>query len=223
MEFANVNTVYKLYNLIINKNQEGGYLSSDEYNLLLPKIQDRWFNSKFDKYGSGTLSEDDIRTIKKTENIPNNSSGIAPIPTDYYHLDGITSRNYYTKRGITKSTLVPHDVLDTSEFNTRVGSDSLEPTKDYPISKLNASTIETLPSDIPMITLSYLRNPVAPVWGFTVTNGRKVYDSSTSTQFEIPQYAETQLVLMLLEENSVTIRDQEAVQYALQKEQVNGN
>lgn len=223
MAFADVNEVYRLYNLIINKNQEGGYLSSDEYNILAPKIQIRWFNKVYETYGSDAKSEDDMKVLKKVLDIPTNTSGEINIPTDYYHIDSITSINYYKKRGIVKSTRVQHEILDTSQLDNRIGSDSLVPTYEYPVSVVNSTTIKTVPEEVPIIRLNYLRVPTDPVWAFTISNNRKVYDSGNSTQYEVPEYATPQLVLMLLEEMGVSIRDVDAVQYAIQKEQVNGN
>ena len=223
MAFADVNEVYELYNLIINKNQAGGYLSSDEYNNLAPKVQTRWFNKAYETYGSSQQSEDDLKVLKTSVNLPLNTEGNVTIPSDYFHLDAITSVNYYKKRGILKSTRVQHEIVSTSEYANRIGSDSLVPTKDYPISLLEASTIKTNPTTIPILTLDYLKQPTPPVWAFTVVSGRKVYDSANSTQFEVPEYATPQLVLMLLEEMGVSIRDVDVTQYAVQKEQVNGN
>jgi len=67
------------------------------------------------------------------------------------------------------------------------------------------------------IDISYIRKPNNPIWGFTVgTLGQYVYSSSTSTQFELSNVEQTEVIVRILAYAGVVIRDPQIVQVATQ-------
>jgi hypothetical protein len=70
------------------------------------------------------------------------------------------------------------------------------------------------PRSINRVIFTYLRQPVAPVWGFTVTNGRPVYNSTTSTNFEAPEEAFGDIANRILSLLGIYVREPQLQQYA---------
>ena len=67
------------------------------------------------------------------------------------------------------------------------------------------------------IDISYIRKPNNPIWGFTVgTLGQYIYNSSTSTQFELSNVEQTEVIVRILAYAGVVIRDPQIVQVATQ-------
>ena len=80
------------------------------------------------------------------------------------------------------------------------------------------------------ITVSYIRKPADIVWGYqqlgggTWTSGPYIYNSATSTQFELDNTEQTEVILRILAYAGVVIRDPQIVQaasQAVQSEEVN--
>lgn len=75
------------------------------------------------------------------------------------------------------------------------------------------------------ITISYIRKPANPYWGFTVgTLGQYVYSSTASVQFELDATEQTELIIRILAYAGVIIRDPQIVQVAqqaIQSEEIN--
>lgn len=55
--------------------------------------------------------------------------------------------------------------------------------------------------------MNYIRKPVDPHWGYNTVNSDPVYNSNTSTQFEIPASDETELVYKICSLAGLSIRD----------------
>jgi hypothetical protein len=75
------------------------------------------------------------------------------------------------------------------------------------------------------ISISYIRKPADVVWGFTVgTLGQYVYSTSLSTQFELLNTEQNEVILRILAYAGVVIKDPEIVQAAanaVQAEEIN--
>ena len=68
------------------------------------------------------------------------------------------------------------------------------------------------------ISLSYIRKPADVVWGFTIgTLGQYLYNQSTSTQFEINDTEQNEVILKILAYSGIIIRDPQIVQAASQQ------
>ena len=75
------------------------------------------------------------------------------------------------------------------------------------------------------ISISYIRKPTDVQWGFTVGSlGQYVYNSSTSTQFELLNTEQNEVILRILAYAGVVIKDPQVVQLAanaVQAEEIN--
>ena len=75
------------------------------------------------------------------------------------------------------------------------------------------------------ISISYIRKPADVNWGFTIGSlGQYIYDSSTSTQFELLNTEQNEVILRILTYAGVVIKDPQIIQAAanaVQTEEVN--
>tara|TARA_R100001163_G_scaffold65748_1_gene64460 strand:- start:9897 stop:11102 length:1206 start_codon:yes stop_codon:yes gene_type:complete len=67
------------------------------------------------------------------------------------------------------------------------------------------------------VTVSYIRKPEDVVWGFSVgTLGQYIYSSSSSTQFELSDVEQNEVILRILAYAGVIIKDPQIIQVASQ-------
>ena len=107
-----------------------------------------------------------------------------------------------------------------------------KPSETFPIYTYEQSTIGTSGDDTGQqhiyvypesittasdVTVSYIRKPNNVVWGFTTgTLGQYIYNKSLSTQFELSNIEQTEVILRILAYAGVVIRDPQVVQIASQ-------
>ena len=136
------------------------------------------------------------------------------------------------------TTEVQH--VDRNRYLYLASSPYTEPTTNFPVYLYERPTQGTggtstsnphlyiYPSSITSandIKVSYIRKPSDVVWGFSTGNlGQYLYSSSVSTQFELIESEQTNVILRILAYAGVIIRDPQIVQVASQAvraEQVN--
>lgn len=206
---------------LLRKNQSGGYVSPSFFNELAKKIQYRWFDNKRVLYESSKRITADLLPLKENVTLVV-TSGVATLPSDWWADDAVVYRSYYTQQGTDKSLLVPLEPVSTQEWASRIGSEAFAPTREFPIYQLrDGDKIDVMPRSIRQIEMWYIRKPTDPVWGYTTNSvGRAAYNSATSTDFEVPDYANTEIVNMFLEELGVSVRDGGVTEYAQMREKV---
>ena len=97
------------------------------------------------------------------------------------------------------------------------------PTSKFPQCSIEGTTIKILPA-IPTsavvgitksYTLEYIKKPDAPVWGFTIGSlGQYIYATGASTNFEISDLDQSELILRILAYAGLVVRDPEITQSA---------
>jgi hypothetical protein len=151
------------------------------------------------------------------------------VPNDLYKLGTVIYDN---------TTEVQH--VDRNRYLYLASSPYTQPTTNFPVYMYERSTQGTsgnntsnphlyiYPSSITNandIKVSYIRKPSDVVWGFSTGNlGQYLYSSNVSTQFELIESEQTNIVLRILAYAGVIIRDPQVVQVAAQAvraEQVN--
>jgi hypothetical protein len=70
------------------------------------------------------------------------------------------------------------------------------------------------------VQANYIRKPVDPHWGYVSVGGDPVYNSATTTNFEISEEDETELIIKICKYAGLSIREAEVVQLTTQQEQV---
>ena len=67
---------------------------------------------------------------------------------------------------------------------------------------------------------NYLRKPVDPIWGYTTVSGDPVYNQASSTNFEISENDEVDLIIKICKYSGLAIREPEVVSAMDNKESV---
>ena len=89
-------------------------------------------------------------------------------------------------------------------------------------SRLDRIKIYPYPGDIhdPLdkVRISYLKNPLKPNWGYVVVNDKPLYNSNTSTDFELHAAEESELVYRILAFTGIAIEKPQLTQAAISLE-----
>jgi len=74
--------------------------------------------------------------------------------------------------------------------------------------------IQFYPTKVQTAILTYLRKPIDPVWAFTVSNGRPVYDAANSVDLEAPDEVANEIIMMAASYLGINLREPELIQYS---------
>jgi hypothetical protein len=97
-----------------------------------------------------------------------------------------------------------------------------EPTLRFPKYSEFSDNIRILPKNVGIVMMDYFKLPTAPVWGYTITNSRPVYNSSTSTNFDWDEFSFNNIAAIYLSLIGVNLKDGELAQFSeLYKQQTN--
>jgi hypothetical protein len=208
---VDINTVYQRVLAITNKEQRG-YITPQEFNFLANQAQLDIFEQYFydiNQFGripgndteySDMLSilEEKISIFEKT-NIA--IAGGTTLPADLYRLgsvifngaeaESISQKNYIF---ITQSPLA-------------------QPTNDFPIYIRDNSGIKVygknatgaIEQKTSGVTCNYVKTPASASWASNTVTG--LYDAGNSTQFELHESEETELVIKILALAGIILRD----------------
>ena len=242
---VNVNTVYQTVLSILNKEQRG-YITPDEFNKLATQVQLEVFEGYFDELNQQLrVPQTDGEYADRQKNIDNcisifktvgNCTYSAPggffLPPPNLHVIGTvifkdeievqrTQRNdllFQNLSPITKpSTSFPVYLYEQNEPG-QLGIPTGE-TRLY----IYPKTITTAAD----ITVSYIKKPQDVVWGFQQlgggawVSGPYIYSQDASTQFDVDDSEQSNLILRILAYSGIIIRDSSIVQAASMEIQQN--
>jgi len=239
----NVNTVYTTVLSILNKEQRG-YITPEEFNKLATQVQLEIFENYFEDLNQQLrVPQADSEYANRQKNIDNCISIFKTIGTTTYNgaggyflppsdLHRIGTVIYKDEKEIER--IERNDLLQINMSNLT------KPTTTYPVylyeqagqgidgNNTGQSHIYVYPKTILSasdISISYIRKPADVQWGFTVGSlGQYVYNSSTSTQFELLNTEQNEVILRILAYAGVVIKDPQVVQLAanaVQAEEIN--
>ncbi len=233
----NVNTVYTTVLAILNKEQRG-YLTPDEFNKVGAQVQLEIFESYFENLNqqlrtpqNSTEYADRVKMLKEKIATFETAAAVTvalsgqfgrtTLPADL-HRFGMLEYTNGSKLPVEVEKLSRHEFLQARR------SQLTSPTQDYPICYIEGNNLNILPgiataaagangSPAQAYMVEYVKKPVDPVWGFTVNNvGAYIYASGSSTNFEISDIDQTELITKILMYTGVIIRDPEIMQAAAQ-------
>lgn len=159
----------------------------------------------------------DVRVVNGLMGLPNGTNidvNSLVMPTMWFPSRIL---HKYTSNG--KIVSQPIDIVKDSEWVLRLNSNIVAPTKKRAIANYQNNHLLIEPSNlINLVTLTYVRNPLTPIWFYTVVNGRPVYDSINSVDVDAPESAMNEIAMIALELIGIRIREQELVQSAASME-----
>ena len=223
---VNIDTVYQRILAIANKEQRG-YITPLEFNLLANQAQMDVFEQYFydknqnERLPGNETDYSDVADILDEKISVFEKSGVVAngitLPIDLYRLGIITTPELYEAERV-----------DRKDFFTIMASPLTRPTNNRPIYTRDESGVKVYNSSGQILTnlsCTYVKQPSKVEWGYVVTtsggsttNGKALYNPSTSTNFEHHRSDETELVLKILELSGIVINKPGLVQLAGQED-----
>ena len=227
---VDINKVYERVLFVANKEQRG-YITPDEFNSYATQAQLEVFESYFIKkfqteQAPGTTDdysdisanvEEKITFFDNTITIDGRTGNIYAYPENFYRLALISVNGRMADE-------VSHK--DLTYINL---SPLTAPTVTQPVFSRHEGGLTLYPLDYTgAITMTYVRKPVDPVWAYMDPTQEQIdmgvpdepiYNSATSTQFELHPADEQDLVYKILTMAGVAIKQQDIAGYGQGKDQ----
>ena len=234
----NVNTVYQTVLMILNKEQRG-YMTPTEFNKVATQVQLEIFEKYFDDLNQQLrIPQADTDYADRQENIDEKIAIFKTFGNAVYD-NSLLNNPYFT---LPTSDLYGNVVsfyrlgnvlfdnekvvqrLDRHDFYYINNSKLTKPTIVNPVYLYENQKLFIKPvSIINNIQVDYIRKPNDVIWGFTPgTLGQYVYNEDSysltnptgSTNFEIHESEQTEVILKILLYSGIIIRDPQVVQTA---------
>ena len=226
---VNIDTVYQKVLTLANREQRG-YITPQEFNLLADKAQLDVLNNYFhdiktahmkpkNQTGFGdeleALSEK-LQPFKSSTTIDNDgSSASLTLPTTLYKIDTVFKTEgeviELSKKEVLLTESNPLTKATTNRtVYVREANDTI---------KLYPTPAGTVNSPI-SFEIQFFKKPTTPSWGYVVVNDKALYNSSTSTNFELHASEEETLVGRILELAGITINRPDLHQAAMVDKQM---
>jgi len=203
-----VDTVYQRVLALANKEQRG-YITPQEFNLLANQAQMEIFEQYFydqksedqNLKNSTEFSNVDEMLDEKLSIFKNiqaltvtGSTGI--LPNDMYRLGSL----FYA------SSLIEVEQVTEEELMYLQQSPLAKPSIYCPaFVRSGGDTVTLYPTPSAAINLNYIKTPAKVAWGYAVINDNALYNSGSSTNFELHGSDETELVYKILSLAGITI------------------
>lgn len=215
----NVDQVFQIWKGILAKNQQQGYGTRENFYLYINQAQRGYLDYLMGQYQEYQIKRP-ISVVQFNQNLRirqsvapliygailniNPGTGIGDFPNDYEFVD-----NMWGVYGYYNIKFIQQDRLDSYIHS------EIDPIQQNPVYLIQHEGFHFFPQDIGMSKLSYVRTPPSIVWGYTLdSNGREVYDPSTSQD---PIWAETDIMAIIaraLEYQGISIQVGAVVQFA---------
>lgn len=162
---ANINDIYQLVQYRANKSGFLGNISPNDFNLIFPRAEIKYFNSLYAQYYktqriSDALSRffSGLTAISMTTS--GGSAGQYIFPSDLFHVDAIT----HNVSGIQ----YPVVRVEKDRLSNHLSSKIEAPTTTFPIYTEYKTYLQFYPLDLANANIVYLKAPTTSVWGYTL-------------------------------------------------------
>lgn len=213
----NVDTVYQKVLAIANKEQRG-YVTPQEFNLFARQAQQEIFDNYFHdlktaqlKPKNSTDTSDEINLLNEKISIHRN---VATVSDSSITSQYAVPPNAYIVSKVTFNNSNGQDVLitelDSNEFNYANLNPLTAPQASRPIYvRVSGGEIGIAPIGFTEdIKIYYIERPTDPDWGYVVVNGKALYNSNTSIDFDLHDSEENNLVMRILTLAGIAMKDQ---------------
>ena len=233
-----VNTVYQTVLMILNKEQRG-YMTPTEFNKVATQVQLEIFEKYFDDLNQQLrVPQADTDYADRQENIDEKIAifktfGNANYVTvnsslSYFNLPSTDSYgeavSFYRMGNVTYNNEIIVQRLDRHSFSYVNRSKLTKPTTLNPVYLYENQKLFVKPTSIISdVQVDYVRKPNNVIWGFTTGNlGQYIWNenpytgvpSTGSTNFELHESEQSEVILKILIYAGIVIRDPQIVQAA---------
>lgn len=209
-------TIDEFYRSVLDmaKKASGTYIKPEHFNRAIGIAQEQLYMERLGNiqeyqlgypaprigYPMSEKVENDLRPFLTTVNaVVIDAGGQYTLPTNYVHSVAV----YITTTGQAV------DMVNPTALPQRLSSTLLPINVEYPICVLLPTVIQFYPITglDGLVSLRYLRKPTKPIWAYTVSSGRPVYDVGNSVQIEFADINHNDLLVRTLAQLSVHIED----------------
>lgn len=212
----NVNTVYKTVLLVLNKEQRG-YMTPEEFNKIGAQVQLEIFEKYFEDLNQLTRSpQTDTDYADRIAYLEEKLSPLTRYEAGISSQEGVLTNQVHRLNTVVYNDLELQRV-SRGEYTNINKSPLTKPSLTQPVFIQENNLIYTYPTSVSSnVFLSYIKKPNDPVWSFTSGNtlGVYVYDSNTSTNFELHSSEQTELILRILAYAGIVLNNPQIVQAA---------
>jgi len=224
-----VDTVYQRVLAVLNKEQRG-YLTPQEFNLFANQAQRDIFEQYFydinqfgRMHGNDTEYSDMLNILNEKISIfeaEGAVTGGTTLPIDLYRLGTIKVTYTDPYRTAAPSKIAEAERVNKNEYLYIIQSPLGGPTVDRPIYIRDENGVRVYgPAQLTTgVTCNYIKVPTDVEWNYTMVLGVPQYNASTSTNFQLHESEEPELVEKILELSGLLLKDPGVYQIANQEE-----
>lgn len=233
---VSVDTVYKRVLGILNKEQRG-YVTAQEFNLFANQAQLDIFEQYFYDinqfgrlHGNDTEYSDMLNILNEKINIFETSANLVydtdhfNLPADLYRLGTIIYSNTTTDNfGVQSTEQIEAERINKNEFIYINLSPLTKPKNTRPIFTADSVGLKVYgDSELTSnVSCNYIKKPSKVNWSYQIVFDEPLYDAANSTDFELHESEETELVIKILELSGLLIKDINMYQIANAEEMQN--
>ena len=204
---VNINTVYQRVLAITNKEQRG-YITPQEFNYMANQAQLDIFEQYFYDLnqfaripGNSTEYSDMLDILEEKISLFETNGTVTSgtdLPADLYRLGSVMYNGIEAEHVTQKDWIY----LKSSPLS--------QPSNDFPIYIRNTAGIKVYADSLTVnktsnVTCNYVKTPTSASWAYDSTTG--LYDSGNSTNFELHESEETELVIKILAMAGIILKD----------------
>jgi hypothetical protein len=143
-------------------------------------------------------------------------TGTGSFPSGYYRMGEL----YYNCPSL--SRYVEIEKINQNEIHHIQNSPLTNPNSEMPVYVQTSGTaIQTYPTITSGVVCNYISRPSSVNWSATVVLGESLYNANASTNFQLHDSEESELVIKVLELAGITIKDPQLYPIAAQEEAQN--
>ena len=224
---VSVDTVYQRVLAILNKEQRG-YLTPQEFNLFANQAQRDIFEQYFydinqfgRMHGNDTEYSDMLNILNEKISgfeAEGAVTGGTALPADLYRLG--TVKVQYVDPITAATKIAEAERLTKGEYIYIAQSPLTAPTVSRPIYTRDENQLKVYgPAQLTTaVTCNYIKIPTTAEWNYTMVLGVPQYNAGTSTNFQLHESEEPELVDKILELSGMLLKTSDVYQYANSEE-----
>ncbi len=202
-----IKNMHDLVDLLTAKGKTG-YFPRVDIDLAVYAASKDLFDKEYDVYQATKKITDSMGVfLSNPTTMTVDGFGQVNIPADYLHATSITGGTVGW----------PVSEMDEATLALRINDPLCPPTAEYPICKFYKTYIQFYPITLTGIKMTYLKNPIQPVYAYDVVDGREVYDDAASVDIEWNVTDQNKVTMRALEILGITLSEQDLTQFAMVK------
>lgn len=208
---ASIDECFRLLKYRATKSGFNGNISPNDFNLVWPRSERRYFNGQYKQYTLTQEISDSLLPFKTDPiTITVDATGKYTKPDDILHIDSVRNPFSGSQRVVTRFFDDRLAEKLTSEYDA--------PSAEYPIYVDYQEYLQFYPINIGSSILVYLQKLEDSKWGYTLdANGRPVYDEATSVQPKWNDNDIDEISYIALSDLGINMRDGMVQQFAERK------